>query len=168
MWAGSWQKSILCQPRPIDNLTTEKIFVRLLDGATCWVPVEALKISGNHYKILESSDFADFEEFPDHIYEFWPGDIVELGDHEFMDRTTGKVASRLVEAGRWPDRKLREFKFRATLGLLRPDLETARHYSVEIQRLKDEISKGEFSYQLVLDYVRIFDAISELSKEGRI
>jgi len=146
-------------------LTSEKIYIRLLDGATCWVPIDAFKESENRYKIIESSDYTEFEEFPDHIYEFWPGDIVELSDHEFMDGTKGKVASRLIEYGSWPGRKLREFKFRASLEILHSDLKTARHYHDEIRLVKDEIAKGEFNYQPVLNYIRIFDTLSEL--DGR-
>jgi len=138
-------------------LTTEKIYINLLDGSTCLVPVDAQKMSEYQYKILESIEYSDFEEFPFHIYEFWPGDIIEFSNHEFSDGNKGKVASRLVKSGNWPNRKLREFKFKASLKRLSNDRETTNYYFEEINCVKNEIAIGKFNYQEVIDYVTLAD-----------
>jgi hypothetical protein len=121
------------------------------------VPIDAQKLSEHQYKILESIEYSDFEEFPFHIYEFWPGDIIELTDFEFSDGNNGKVASRLVKSGNWPNRKLREFKFKASLKQLSNDRQTVIHYFEEIKCVKNEIAKGKFNYQQVIDYVALVD-----------
>ena len=138
-------------------MTTEKIYINLLDGSTCWVPVDAQKMSEYQYKILESIEYSDFEEFPFHIYEYWPGDIIEISDHEFSDGNNGKIASRLVKSGNWPNRKLREFKFKASLKRLSNDRETVNYYFEEIKCVKNEIAIGKFNYQEVIDFVAFAD-----------
>jgi len=137
-------------------MSTEKIYIQLLDDSTAWVPTKAEKLEENRFKILEEGEFLEFplDEWPLHLFEFWPGDIVELGTHTFSDGHKGLIASKLIESGHWPERKFAEFKFKATMGQLEINEETADIFKLEIERIKSENSKGEFFYPAILGTIK--------------
>ena len=125
-------------------MSTDKIYIQLLDGSTAWASVDATKVADNQYKILDDKEFTDYVD-PLYLHEFYPGDTVELEPHTFMDGTKGQVAKKLVNMGQWSDRRFNEFKFKATLGQLTINQQTADKYQDEIARVKKEHSLDSFS-----------------------
>jgi hypothetical protein len=120
------------------------------------VPIDAKKVADNQYEILEDKEYTDYID-PLYLHEFYPGDIVELGFHTFVDGTTGQVAIRLIREGQWPDRKYNVFKFRATIGQLVKDKKTADFYQIEIERVKKENLNGQFFYPSLIDTTEKLD-----------
>jgi len=141
------------------NTRTEKIYVQLLDGTTVWVPIKAKKIDGLRFKILEGDKYLDTVDFPLHLFEFWPGDIVELKPHTFTDGQSGQVASTLVVQGNWPDRKFSEFKYKATLGQLEINEKTVVKYRQEIERVHIEKLNGQFFYPGILETIEKLETL---------
>ncbi len=131
---------------------TDKIYIQLLDGSTAWAPVDAKRISDNIYEILEDKEYTDYVH-PLYLHEFYPGDIVELGQHTFENGTIGQVAKKLVKKGHWTDREYNVFKFNATLGQIAIDKKTADLYLNEIKRFKIEYLNGQFFYPSLIETV---------------
>ena len=144
-------------------MSAEKIYVQLFDGSTAWVQIKVDKLDLNKFKILEDGEYVDFplKEWPLHLFQFWPGDIVETAPHKFSDGQIGQVASKLVEPGIWPERKFAEFKFKASVGQLNLNEETASMFRVEINRIKRDNLKGDFFYPELLETVRKLDELNE-------
>jgi hypothetical protein len=126
-------------------MSNNKIYVQLLDGTTVWAPVNAKRIDDNQYEILEDKEYTENIN-PLSLHEFYPGDIVEVGQHTFKNGTIGQVAKKLIKVGQWSDRKYNVFKFKATVGQITIDKETAELYQHEIDRLKNEQLNGQFIY----------------------
>ncbi|MGO4913824.1 hypothetical protein [Leeuwenhoekiella sp. W20_SRS_FM14] len=147
-------------------MSAEKIYVQLLDGSTAWVPTKVDKLDLNRFKILEDGEYIDFplKEWPLHLFEFWPGDIVETEPHKFSDGQIGQVASKLIEPGLWPERKFAEFKFKATMGQLNLNQVTADKFKDEINRIKTDNLKGKFFYPALLETVKKLDELNEKNK----
>ncbi|UXE68833.1 MAG: hypothetical protein KA713_09765 [Chryseotalea sp. WA131a] len=133
-------------------MTEEKIYIQLLDGSTSFVPVNATKLSDNQYEILDDKEFTEYVDFL-YVHEFYPSDIVELGQHRFNDGSTGLVAKKLISAGKWPDRKLNEFKFKGVLGEISIDKQSADKYSDEINKIIRQKSAGQFIYPVLLETI---------------
>lgn len=133
-------------------MTAEKIYIQLLDGATVFVPVNATRLSDNQYKILDDKEFTDYVDSL-YVHEFYPGDIVELEPYKFSNGSKGFVATKLIAAGQWPDRKLNEFKFKAVLGQISIDKESADKYRDEIAKIIKQKSAGQLIYPSLLDTV---------------
>lgn len=131
---------------------TTKVYVQLLDGTTAWVTVNARQLDLNLYEILADQEFTDYID-PNYLHEFYPGDVVELATHRFLDGSVGQVASRLVTAGKWPDRKLNEFKFRATLGQLDIHPDTLAEYKHEIEYITTDHRLGQFYYPKIIETI---------------
>lgn len=130
---------------------TQKIYIRLIDGTETWVPINARVINNDQFEIIENPEFTDLDA--NELYEFLPGDIVELENHIFQDGTSEKVAKKIISKGQWTDRNYMDFKFKATLGLLKIDQETAKIYQQEIERVKKEKSTGQFFYPAIIETV---------------
>jgi len=144
------------------KMSAEKLYVQLLDGSTAWVTTKAEKLGENRYKILEEGQYLDFpvNEWPLHLFEFWPGDIVESEPHKFSDGQIGLVASKLIKPGQWPERKFAEFMFKATLGQLDINKETSDTFRHEIQRIKTDNVKGEFFYPAILETIKKLEELN--------
>lgn len=130
---------------------TQKIYIRLIDGTETWVPINARVINNNQFEIIENPEFTDLDA--NELYEFLPGDIVELEDHIFQDGTSEKVAKKLISKGHWTDRNYMDFRFKATLGLLKIDKKTALIYEKEIERIQKEKSTGQVFYPSIIETV---------------
>jgi hypothetical protein len=105
------------------TLTTRKIYVHLIDGTDVWVPVEAKEIGEDQYEILDNVEYDDLDT--SELFEFFPGDIVKLGQRTFSEGKTGAVARDLVKASSRTDRKYWEFMFLATEGRLEINIGTS-------------------------------------------
>jgi hypothetical protein len=127
----------------------KKIYIKLIDGTETWVPINAKLVNRGQYRIIDNDKFLDLST--DELYEFLPGDIVEIEDHVFHDGTSGKVASRLISMGQWTDRNYIDFKFKATLGILEINHRNAIKFKQEIKRVKKEKSTGIFLYPAIID-----------------
>ncbi len=91
----------------------------MIDGTVTWVPVNAKLINNDQFEIIENPELTDIDT--NELYEFLPGDIVQLENHVFQNGTSGKVTKKLISKGHWTDRNYMDFKFKATLGLLKID-----------------------------------------------
>ena len=91
----------------------------MIDGKETWVPINAKFINYNQFEILDNPEFADLDT--NELFEFFPGDIVEIEPHIFTNGTKGKVAKKLISKGQWSDRNYNEFKFKAKLGIIKID-----------------------------------------------
>lgn len=129
----------------------------MIDGTETWVPINAKLINNDQFEIIENPEFMDLDI--NELYEFLPGDIVELENHVFQNGTSGKVAKRLISKGHWTDRNYMDFKFKATLGLLKIDKETAQIYQQEIERVKKEKSIGQFFYPSIIETIAKLDKV---------
>lgn len=127
----------------------------MIDGTKVWVPIDAKLIQDNQFEIIENAEFDNLDT--NELYEFLPGDIIELENHTFKDGTKGKAAKKLVSKGQWKDRDYNEFKFKAALGLLKIDKKTAQKFKQEIDRFKKEKLSGLFSYPSIVDIVKKLD-----------
>lgn len=129
----------------------QKIYIRLIDGTETWIPINARLINNDQFEIIENPEFMDLDV--NELYEFLPDDIVELENHIFQDGTSEKVAKKLISKGHWTDRNYMDFRFKATLGLLKIDKETAQLYGKEIERVKKEKSTGQVFYPSIIETV---------------
>lgn len=141
-------------------MNIEKIYINLLDNVPVWIPIDARPLGDNKFEILNDEEFSDYIG-PLSFHEFFPGDIVELDIHVFSDGKDGLVAARLIKAGNWPDRKLKEFKFKAAMGQLVFDDFTAEKYKLEIDIVRKEISQGQIYYQSIHDTIDNFKMLTE-------
>lgn len=123
----------------------------MIEGTVVWVPIKAKLIQDDQFEIVENVIFDNLDI--NELYEFFPGDIVELEQFVFEDGTKGKVAKKLISKGQWSDRKYLEFKFKATLGLLSICKSTIEKYKNEIERIKKDSNPGEFFYPSLLETV---------------
>ena len=139
-------------------MINDKIHVQLLDGTSVWTPVNAKRIDDHQYEILEDKEYTENID-PLYLHEFYPGDIVEVGHNTFENGITGQVAKKLIKAGHWSDRKYNIFKFKATVGQITINKETADLYQNEIDRLKKEHLNGQFFYPSLLETVNKLDKI---------
>jgi hypothetical protein len=131
-------------------MSDEKIYIQLLDGSTAWIPINAKLISDNQYKILDDKEFTDYVD-PLYLHEFYPGDIVEISFLKFHDGNSVQVAQKIIAIRNWPDRQFNEFKFKATLGQLNINIQTAEKYKTQIDRLIKEHSGGQFFYPKLIE-----------------
>jgi len=130
----------------------------LIDGTEVWVPIDAKLIHDSQFEIIVNAEFVNSDT--NELYEFFPGDVVELENHVFQDGTKGKVAKKLISKGQWTDRDYNEFKFKATFGQLSLDKETANKYHKEIERIKKEKKSGKYFYPSLLDTVEKLDNLT--------
>lgn len=134
------------------TLTTQRVYVHLIDGTDIWIPVNARIVQDNQYEILDDSEFKDDAD-PNYLFKFYPGDIVEIGTHTFEDGKKGVVAKKLISQGQWQNRKYNDFLFKATLGQLNIDTYTADKYRDEVERVKEEQSAGQAFYPAIVDTI---------------
>jgi len=146
------------QVKRIHTMSKDKIYIQLLDGSITWTLVRAKIVSDNQYEILEDAQYTEYVD-PLYLHEFYPGDIVGLGSLRFIDGTTGQVAIRLVKEGQWNDRKYNAFKFKATVGQLAIDKNTAEFYMTEIERIKKEKFMGQFLYPSLIETAEKLDKL---------
>lgn len=143
-------------------MTVQKIYIRLIDGTECWVPINAKLINNDQFEVIENPEFMD--SGTTELFEFFPGDIVQTENHAFQNGTSEKVAKKLISKGHWPDRNYLAFKFKATLGLLKIDKETALLYQHEIEQVSKEKSTRQFFYPSMIETVEKLEKILKLNE----
>jgi len=136
-------------------MTLQKIYIHLIDGTDVWVLINARQIREGQFEIANNHEY---NEAGNHeLFQFFPGDVVELDEHVLPDGTKRKVAKKLVSQGQWPDRKFHEFKYKATLKQLSIDKQTADFFREEIDRIKTAYSNGEIFYPTVIETLSKLD-----------
>jgi hypothetical protein len=135
----------------------DKIYVRFIDGTNSWVPINAREKSNNLYELLDDQEYNDLDSTE--LFEFYPGDIVEVEDSEDLDNEYQYVAKQLVSASRRPDRDYLVFKFYSTFRHLPINELTAKKYTAVIQRIKREKTEGKFFYKGILETVERLDKL---------
>ena len=153
----------MCKPNRLqyEKMTIQKIYIRLIDGTETWVPINAKLINNDQFEIIENSEFTDLDT--NELFEFFPGDIVELENHVFQDGTSATVAKKLISKGQCTDRNYMDFRFKATLGLLKINKETAQIYRQEIERVKKEKSTGQIFYPSIIETVDKLEKLLKLN-----
>ena len=73
------------------------IYVEFIDGTNVFVPIPSKYISENVYELLSTDEF-DFED-KTILFEFGPGDIVEVKINKFESGESGFIANKLVKSG---------------------------------------------------------------------
>jgi hypothetical protein len=77
----------------VNSMTTETIFVYLLDeGVDCWRPVDAVR-EGDYYRIVSVNEVPDDEQ-----WQFSSGDLVACEDRE-LSKGRRLVAVRRIDRG---------------------------------------------------------------------
>lgn len=132
-------------------MTIQRIYIHLIDGTDVWVLVNAKQIQVNQFEISEDSEYGKVDS--NELFEFFPGDVVELEERVLSDSSKRQVATRLISKGQWPDRKFNEFKYKAALNRLSIDKQTALFYQDEIERVKREFSDGKTFYPTIIEQV---------------
>ena len=136
-------------------MTINKIYVQMIDGTIGQIPINARQIIDDQYEILKDPEFESIDS--NVLFEFYPGDIVKLGQHKFSNGTNGQIAKELIRYSTQPDRKYWEFMFLATIDRLFINQDTFDKYAKEIERIKKEQVKGQFFYPAILDLIdRLF------------
>ncbi|MFD0975401.1 hypothetical protein [Salinimicrobium gaetbulicola] len=139
-------------------MTVKKIYVHLIDGTDVWVPVDAIKVNPEQFEILAGDEYTHIDD-PNYFFEFYPGDLVELSSHTFSNGKKEKVAKKLIRYGQSEDRKLNEFKFKATKLQLKFDRLTANMYRKEIERIKQQHAAGHVFYPAILETVEKLESL---------
>lgn len=130
------------------------IYVQMVDAVECWVPVKAKLIDNNLYLILENDDcYNGILEFGE-LFEFFPGDIVEVIDHSWSYGKNVKLATKLVTASSYPDRKLFDFLFKVWQRRIPFDKNTFIAYNEEINRVKKEDAEGIVYNPIAIMYLK--------------
>lgn len=137
-------------------MTTQKIHIQLIDGTKVWVPINAKQIQDNRFEIIQDKEYENLNA--NELFEFFPGDIVELDKHVFEDGTKGQVAKKLISKGKWTDRDFNEFKFQVVAGQIKLDKETAVLNQEHIERIKKENKVGQFYYPSIIETVNKLDS----------
>ena len=139
-------------------MTIQRIFVHLIDGTDVWVPINARKNQKDQFEIIGNKEY---DEIGTHeLFEFFPGDIVELEEQILIDGTKRQVAKKLISKGEWPDRKFSEFKYKAALKQLSIDMQTAQIFQREIERVKSEYAAGQIFYPTIIETVSKLDSLN--------
>jgi hypothetical protein len=130
-------------------MSTQKIYIHLIDGTDVWVLINAREIQDSRFEIMGDEEYNHRET--NELFEFFPGDIVELGEQTVLDGSKRQVAKKLISKGQWPDRKYNEFKYKAALRKLSIDELTANDFSEEIERVKKEHFSGQVFYPTIIE-----------------
>ena len=133
-------------------MSTEEVYIRMIDGTCSLIPVSTTKVDKGYYKINADPSFNENND-PVCLFEFYPGDLVDAKNQEFQDGTLGLVGNTLINTGNWPDRKYLVFKFLATLNEIRVDKEVSIKYQDEIDRILTESKAGLYFYPALLEVV---------------
>lgn len=137
-------------------MTTHSIYIHLIDGTDVWVLIQAKHVQNNQFEIIETNEYT--VSATKGLFQFFPGDVVELDEHVLSDGSKRHVAKKLVSKGQWPDRKFNEFKYKAMLKQVSIDKEAVKEFEVEIKRIKAEYSKGQIFYPTLMETVNKLDA----------
>ena len=137
----------------------EKIYVRMIDGTMSFVPVNAKEIRDKQYEILEDEEYLSEDDSV--LYEFYPGDIVEVDDHREMDDVYQYDAKELIRPSNRNERLYLEFKFKATISELGIGNEEALlRYKLVIEQIKSEIASGKFFYRGIRETILYLERVA--------
>lgn len=131
----------------------EKIYIRMIDCIECWLPVNATPLELDKYLILDDAEF-DVND-PGVLFEFYPGDIVEVDDS--MEDEFQYKATALIKPSNHADRKYFLFKFKSALRQMPTSIASAIEFCDEINRVKKEIAAGQFVYRGIRETIEYMD-----------
>ncbi len=99
------------------------------------------------------------------LYEFYPGDIVRAEMQGRKDPGSDSIEMILcaiepISYGNWPDRKLKEFQFKACVGAISIDQDSHITYHKEIDQVNEQISKGEYIYPMIIQILKKLQAMN--------
>jgi hypothetical protein len=123
----------------------------MIDGTDTLVPVDAEELRDKVFRILDDEEYA----LPDAgvLFEFYPGDIVEVDDTADMDNEYQYDAIRLIEPSPDEDREYLGFMFHATRRYVPINQLTAVRYKAVLERIHQERKAGRFFYRGILETV---------------
>jgi hypothetical protein len=134
----------------VDEITVDdqtepvKIYVRMIEGTDCSVPVNAKEVAAGQYEISECGEFDP--EDTSQLLEYLPGDIVRVED--------GKAVA-LVNSPETEERAYWRFLFEATAERSPTAVDTSSpHFAAVVTRVKGEIEEGtRWHYPSVRDWI---------------
>jgi len=88
----------------------------MIDGTNSLVPIAAEQVGDRCYMILNDEEYSDPD--PSVLFQFYPGDIVEVDDTGNVDDDYQYAAKRLIGPAKTEDREYLDFKYHATLWLI--------------------------------------------------
>lgn len=138
----------------------EKIYVRMIDGVEALVPIDACFVSQSHgryerWKIQADTEYDSCSEAT--LFEFYPGDVVEVENAEFPDDDYTWKAVEMVTPSSDPERTYWEFQFRAAEHCPPPEAECKLRFLDVIERIKKEKAAGKFFYMGVVEAIKYFE-----------
>ena len=132
----------------------DKIYVYLIDGCKTLVPINAKEVGYCKFELLQDSEFDNLDS--SELFEFYPGDIIQVEDTQDLDLEYQYVAKKLLSSSiEVNERKYLKFKFYSTQRLIPINEEIALEYEATIERIKKEKEKGFFFYKGILETMEI-------------
>ena len=119
--------------------STDKVYVYFIDGTFTFVPINARHINDTLFEILDDPEYSDIDGSV--LFEFYPGDIVEVVESENLDNEYRYFAKTIIQPSKRADRDYLEFKYRATQRNLPIDKSTVLTFKDVIKRIKKENSE---------------------------
>ena len=99
------------------------------------------------------------------LYEFYPGDIVRAEVQRRKDLGSDSIETILcaiepISHCNWPDRRLKDFQFKACVGAISIDQDSLITYHKEIDLIIEQMSKGEYIYPMIIQILKKLKAIN--------
>ena len=129
--------------------STPKLYVRMVDGTTCYSPQPANQNPDGTYRLLDNDEFDPKDTST--LLEFIPGDDVRAVGTTLQDAGPVLLANELVRS-RIPDRDYWAVVFALAWDDTVPALGPDRLEAVAT-RLADEIQGGTWHYPVVVKWV---------------
>lgn len=125
---------------------SKKIYINIIDGTECRIPVQALPEGDGKFRILPNPDF-EFDDTTE-LWEFEPGDLVTIQKYQF---TSGEYGNLAVSAVNNQTLSYKKFLFR----ILKSPSSLLRNakYDDYAKRIKEELSLGIFHYPAIIDWL---------------
>jgi transcription antitermination factor NusG len=127
------------------------VFLRFIDGTETFVPVKAEEINDNVYQILRFEEYNSEERSV--LYEFKPGDIVNIKKQEFNDGTIGYLADQYSNNKSEKEIDINQFLFRILTGKLDVNSSSKIEYKDYIQKIHNELENGIHHYPAIKKWI---------------
>lgn len=136
-----------------------KILIHAIDGADVWIPISARRIDTSQYELLMDPEFDETDTGT--LFEFIPGDVVELDLHLFKNGKKELIAKKLVVPSKRSDKMYFEFQFGCVQGSLQSSIEVLHQYEQVLQRIEAEMEHGQFFYPHVVKKLKELKSLRE-------
>ncbi len=133
-------------------------FLTIVDGTETFIPVKAIKLGSNKYKVLEYDQYDPKDRSV--LYEFKPNDIVNLKKKVFSDGSIGLLIYRYVDLNDEKEIDINQFLFRILTNHLSLKTEIHDIYKKHITEIEKEIDNNIWYYHQVKDWLKSISGAS--------